>query len=114
MTISSDTLVDADDYDESVYALLHSVVDRIIELGAQQDVSDEPDDPEDLEAMAKSQANFTPAEASEQALSGMLLNCLLGLAIARRAALFTLSPEDYHLIPNQTPSDSKPDDSQAK
>jgi hypothetical protein len=102
MSINLAHMVDPSTYDQMVYDLVHATMDRTIELAAQADkfdvdTADEMDeqtkDGEPVVSLLRSQANFTPAEQSEFQLSGMLLNTLMGVCIARRAALYHQTDE---------------------
>lgn len=90
MSLDLATLVDPSDYDAQLYDLLHNVLDRTLELASKADTYDldGADESEDIVVLARSQANFTPAEQSEHQLCSHLLNVLIGTCITRRSALF--------------------------
>lgn len=104
MSLTRTHLVDPDLYDEALYTLLHQVVDRVIELGAKADTSEDPEepgpDPDDADDstssfinILRSQANFTPAERAEFQSTGAILNLLITTAVSRRSGLYTLEEE---------------------
>jgi len=103
VSISSEHLVEPDQYDETLYDMLHMVLDRIVELGAKADTSEDPDpepsieDPEEgspsFVNILRSQANFTPAERAEFQATGGVLNLLINVAVSRRSALYTLQED---------------------
>ena len=105
MSIACESLVDADAYDELVYEALHSVIDRTIELASKADTSHAPSDDSDDDAdesesfvsILRSQANFTPSEKAEFESTGMLINLLISVAVARRSSLYHDTPE---VMPN--------------
>jgi hypothetical protein len=104
MSIAFEPLVDPEDYDELIYEMLHSVVDRTIELASKADTAYTPHDNTEGERDAdnedreesyegfvniiRSQANFTPSEQAEFQSTGILLNCLINAAVARRSSLY--------------------------
>ena len=96
MSIDFEPLVDPAAYDELIYEMLHSVVDRTVELAAKADTAhtnddDDDDDDDDSEGFVniiRSQANFTPSERAEFQSTGMVLNLLINLAVARRSSLY--------------------------
>ena len=101
MSIAFESLVDAEAYDELIYEALHSVIDRTIELASKADTSHAPNDSDDDDdtdesksfvSILRSQANFTPSEKAEFESTGMLINLLISVAVARRSSL-------YHDIP---------------
>ena len=101
-------LVDPEAYDELVYEMLHSVVDRTVELASKADTAHTPNDDDaldkDLEEdegsegfvnIIRSQANFTPSERAEFQSSGILLNILISVSVARRSSLYhDTTPEE--------------------
>lgn len=95
MTLSSALLVEPETYDHMIYSLLHAVVDRIIELDSKADTTEEADgdEPQELFELVNSQANFTPTEKQEIGCTRIMLNLLLNVAVARRAALYNLDEE---------------------
>ena len=100
MSLAFELLVDPEAYDELVYEMLHSVVDRTIELASKADTahtpSDDDDDPEiedegsseSFVNIIRSQANFTPSERAEFQSTGVLLNLLISVSVARRSSLY--------------------------
>lgn len=101
MSIAFEPLVDPEAYDELVYEMLHSVVDRTIELASKADTahtpSDDDDDDPEIEDegssesfvnIIRSQANFTPSERAEFQSTGVLLNLLISVSVARRSSLY--------------------------
>jgi hypothetical protein len=104
MTLTRTNLVDPDLYDEALYIILHQVVDRVIELGAKADTSEENEElaqdeegdeggSADFINILRSQANFTPAERAEFQATGAVLNLLINVAVSRRSGLYTLEEE---------------------
>lgn len=102
MSISNEHLVDPDLYDQHVYDILHMVLDRVVELGAKADTSEDIDEPGPKEAeegspsfvnILRSQANFTPTERAEFQATGGVLNLLISIAVSRRSALYTLQED---------------------
>jgi hypothetical protein len=104
MTLTRTHLVDPDLYDEALYTILHQVVDRVIELGAKADTSEDQEDldldPENNDeevssfiSILRSQANFTPAERAEFQATGAVLNLLINVAVSRRSGLYTIEEE---------------------
>jgi hypothetical protein len=102
MSISLENLVEPDLYDQAIYDTLHMVLDRVIELGAKADTSEDADpepahegeegDPSFV-SILRSQANFTPAERAEFQATGGVLNLLINVAVSRRSALYTLQED---------------------
>jgi hypothetical protein len=98
VSIDFEPLVDPAAYDELIYEVLHSVVDRTVELAAKADTAHTKDEFEDaLEEdegfqgfvnIIRSQANFTPSERAEFQATGILLNLLINAAVARRSSLY--------------------------
>ena len=107
MSIDFEPLVDPAAYDELIYEMLHSVVDRTVELASKADTAHTKDDDDEDEStddddekssesfvnIIRSQANFTPAERAEFQSTGMLLNLLINTAVARRSSLY---PDTAH------------------
>jgi hypothetical protein len=102
VSIAFESLVDAEAYDELVYEALHSVVNRTIELASKADTShvpnddegdDDADDAQSFVSILRSQANFTPSEKAEFESTGMLINLLISVAVARRSSLYHDTPE---------------------
>jgi hypothetical protein len=104
MTLTRTNLVDPDLYDEALYTMLHQVVDRVIELGAKADTSEENEElaqaeegdeggSADFISILRSQANFTPAERAEFQATGAVLNLLINVAVSRRSGLYTIEEE---------------------
>jgi len=104
MSIALENMVDPEAYDKLIYKALHNVVDRVIELGAKADTSEEndslPADPEDPDSEAtgfinvlRSQANFTPAERAEFQSTGTVLHLLISVAVSRRSGLYSIEEE---------------------
>jgi hypothetical protein len=109
MSIAFEPLVDPEAYDELVYEMLHRVVDRTIELASKADTAHTPsdddlDDNSEIEEglssegfvnIIRSQANFTPSERAEFQSTGMLLNMLISVSVARRSSLYyDTTPEE--------------------
>jgi hypothetical protein len=96
VSIAFESLVDPEAYDDLIYEVLHSVVDRTIELASKADTAhtkddetdEEDDESEDFVNIIRSQANFTPSEKSEFQSTAMLLNILINLAVSRRSSLY--------------------------
>lgn len=92
MSIDLEILVDPEDYDSQLYDVLHTVLDRTVELASKADNLDtdsgDDDETEDVVSLVRAQANFTPAESSEFRLTSTLLNVLMGVCISRRSGLY--------------------------
>lgn len=101
MSIALENMVDPEAYDKLIYKALHSVVDRVIELGAKADTSEENEElaqaeegdeggSADFISILRSQANFTPAERAEFQSTGAVLNLLINVAVSRRSGLYII------------------------
>lgn len=97
MSIALEILVNPEAYDELIYEALHSVVDRTIELASKSDTAltennendpAEDEDPQNFVNIIRSQANFTPSEQAEFQSTGILLNLLISVSVARRSSLY--------------------------
>lgn len=101
MSLDKELMVDPQRYDSRLHSLMHTVLDRCVELGAKADRFDPPEpsddpnaqqeqpaEPDHIEALLRSQANFTPTERAELQLSGALLNVLINVCVARRSSLY--------------------------
>lgn len=98
MSIAFEALVSPEAYDDLLYEVVHSVLDRTIELASKADTVQVPSEPAEEEkdsesegfvSLIMSQANFTPSERAEFQSTGMLLNLLISTAVARRSGLYT-------------------------